>query len=261
MKGEQYIKAIASSASTSKARATPSCDAANRRPSPREVSETELWSLLGAPIVQTVLGMGVDLSRVKQAIKRQIRATGQPFSSVDSLLEAAIEMQHHSEHRQALENPKYASSSFRSRTRLFMYLFVLISYETVDWESVLPSSSHHAESRHSPAENTQEETVRQGATNNVDEEIPSGASFLEASREERVSTLRDPSSQTTSECPEDEEDSKNSTPPTNTSHGADRSNLNYISCDKVLNVTTIFLFSFSANIRRRNSSIKRGASL
>lgn len=103
MKGEQYIKAVAESMSPPKAKASGSVE--HRRYAPREVTEAELWSLLGSPVAQTVLGMGVDLSRVKQAIQRQIRTTGQPFNSVDSLLEAAIEIQQHSEHRQALEDP------------------------------------------------------------------------------------------------------------------------------------------------------------
>lgn len=53
---------------------------------------------------KTVLNMGVDVSRVKQALRYQIRATGQPFTSVDSLLEAAIEAQHHAEARHAMDD-------------------------------------------------------------------------------------------------------------------------------------------------------------
>ena len=50
--------------------------------------------------------MGVDISRVKQALLFKIRTTGTSFSSVDSLLEAAIEAQHNSEHRQAMEEQR-----------------------------------------------------------------------------------------------------------------------------------------------------------
>jgi len=50
--------------------------------------------------------MGVDLSRVKQAFQFKLRTTGTSFTTVDSLLEAAIEAQHSSEHRQALEDRK-----------------------------------------------------------------------------------------------------------------------------------------------------------
>ena len=51
--------------------------------------------------------MGVDISRVKQAFQFKLRTTGSGFTSVDSLLEAAIEAQHYSEHRQALEERMY----------------------------------------------------------------------------------------------------------------------------------------------------------
>ena len=113
VKGDQYIKDVAES------RPSPSaalrCSRSNpppvplvtcQRSTPREVSEEELRYLLDSSIAQTVLSMGVDFSRVKQAIQYKMRATGRPFSTVDSLLEAAIEVQHYSEHRQAMENPK-----------------------------------------------------------------------------------------------------------------------------------------------------------
>ncbi len=107
MKGEQYIKEATESMSAPKVKPPLITPSGNSRLSPREVSEAELRSLLGTPIAQTVLAMGVDLSRVKQAYKYQMRTTGCPFSSVDSLLEAAIEIQHYSEHRQSLEDRKY----------------------------------------------------------------------------------------------------------------------------------------------------------
>ena len=106
MKGEQYIKEATESMTTPKVKLSPPTSAGNPRSSPREVSETELRGLLGTPIAQTVLAMGVDLSRVKQAYKYQMRTTGQPCSTVDSLLEAAIEIQQYSEHRQSLEDRK-----------------------------------------------------------------------------------------------------------------------------------------------------------
>ena len=105
MKGEQYIKEASESRPISKAN-KPSTSGSHSRLFPREVSETELRALLVSPIAQTVLAMGVDISRVKQAFKYQIRNTGQPFESVDSLLEVAIAVQHCSEHRQALEDRK-----------------------------------------------------------------------------------------------------------------------------------------------------------
>nr|SVE74652.1 EOG090X01XB [Daphnia carinata] len=113
MKGEQYIKEAKESMSTPKVKHSLAAAVGNQPSPPREISEAELRILLGTPVVQTVLAMGVDLSRVKQALKYQIRNTGQPFGTVDSLLEAAIEFQHYNEHRQSLENGngKEASTS------------------------------------------------------------------------------------------------------------------------------------------------------
>ena len=112
MKGEQFIKEAAQTSAVNTAprsRSNPPpvpLNAGSSRPFPREVSEEELRALLDTPVAQTVLNMGVDLSRVKQALKLKIRATGQPFSTVDSLLEAAIEVQHYSDYRQAMEDRK-----------------------------------------------------------------------------------------------------------------------------------------------------------
>jgi hypothetical protein len=124
MKGEQYIKeATESMANHTKAKPSLSASVGHPRSSPREVSEAELRSLLGTPIVQTVLAMGVDLSRVKQALKYQIRRTGQVFNTVDSLLEAAIEIQHHSEHRQSLEDGMYVYLHLKFLTRMIHFIF------------------------------------------------------------------------------------------------------------------------------------------
>ena len=124
MKGEQYIKeATESMANQTKAKPSLSASVGHPRSSPREVSEAELRSLLGTHIVQTVLAMGVDLSRVKQALKYQIRRTGQVFNTVDSLLEAAIEIQHHSEHRQSLEDGKYVYLHLKFLSRMIHFIF------------------------------------------------------------------------------------------------------------------------------------------
>ena len=113
VKGDGYIKEAAESMPPSATAAdrlrstTFPAAALVRSPSrsvPREVSEDELRALLNTPIAQTVLNMGVDLSRVKQALQLKIRATGQAFSTVDSLLEAAIEVQHFNDYRQAMED-------------------------------------------------------------------------------------------------------------------------------------------------------------
>jgi len=128
VKGDQYIKDVAESMPSPSAALR--CSRSNpppvplvtcRRSTPREVSEEELRNLLDSTIAQTVLSMGVDLSRVKQAIQYKMRTTGCPFNTVDSLLEAAIEVQHYSEHRQAMEDP---------------------NYETVEWSVARPSASN-----------------------------------------------------------------------------------------------------------------------
>lgn len=73
---------------------------------PRELSEAELRALLDSNIVQTVLSIGIDLALVKMALKQRIKSTGEPFTSVDSLLEAATRLQRSNERRQALEDNK-----------------------------------------------------------------------------------------------------------------------------------------------------------
>lgn len=101
MKGEQFIKDANDSLSATAA--APPRNRSNPPPLPlitspatvsREVSEEELQQMLESPVAQTVLAMGVDVSRVKHAIRSNIRAVGRAFSTVDSLLEAAIEARH-----------------------------------------------------------------------------------------------------------------------------------------------------------------------
>lgn len=127
VKGEDYIKQVAESAPSpsgamrcSRWNPPPLPLVACPRSAPREVSEEELCTLLDSVIAQTVLNMGVDVSRVKQAMQYKIRTTGHAFNTVDSLLEAAIEVQHYSEHRHALEDT---------------------NYETVEWARSRPSTT------------------------------------------------------------------------------------------------------------------------
>lgn len=109
MKREQFIKETAQRAWNETApkihQPQPPFRNANLSP-PRDMSDAEIQILLESPIVQTVLAMGIDLSRVKQALKLKLRTTGQSFSTVDSLLEATITLQHYNEHLLALEDSK-----------------------------------------------------------------------------------------------------------------------------------------------------------
>lgn len=106
MKGEQFVKEAGQSMAARTRKPPPAAGGSGEssRSAVRQVAEAELRTLLDTPIAQTVLAMGVDLSRVKQAYQMRMRATGQPFPTVDSLLEAAIEAQQQSEQRQALED-------------------------------------------------------------------------------------------------------------------------------------------------------------
>lgn len=121
MKGENFVRAAvaaavaASSAASSSSAAGTAGRKSPRQPPSREVSESEMRALLESTVAQTVLAMGVDLSRVKQAYQMRLRSMGSPFTTVDSLLEAAIEIQHSNEHRQALEyQDEYVPIDFMS---------------------------------------------------------------------------------------------------------------------------------------------------
>ncbi|KAG8263828.1 Baculoviral IAP repeat-containing protein 2 [Homalodisca vitripennis] len=57
------------------------------------VSEDELSALMSSPIATTALQIGLDLSRVKMAIRQKLEQTGLPFSTADDLIEATLDIQ------------------------------------------------------------------------------------------------------------------------------------------------------------------------
>ena len=57
---------------------------------PRQASDEEIKALMSSTVVQQVLRMGVEPSRIKSALKKQILKNGQPFSDPNSLVTAAL---------------------------------------------------------------------------------------------------------------------------------------------------------------------------
>merc|ERR1719481_1070113 len=70
----------------------------------RQVTEEEVRRAMGQAIVRQVLSMGIDASRVKMAIKNQLEASGNPFSSAEQLITAAFGVQREQERRSNREN-------------------------------------------------------------------------------------------------------------------------------------------------------------
>lgn len=119
MKGEQFVRGAATTATPRESSSDVTGSRVNTKNSGnkppiqnhvhrqetilRELSESDLNSLLESTVAQTVLTMGVDLSCIKQAYQQRIRSGGQPFSTVDSLLEATIEIHPLNEHGQPLD--------------------------------------------------------------------------------------------------------------------------------------------------------------
>eukprot|EP00093_Oithona_nana_P000072 00072.XXX_1718_259_1 [CDS] Oithona nana genome sequencing. len=66
---------------------------------PRTPSDDEIKTLMSSTVVQQVLSMGVDASRIKSALKRQILKNGQPFSDPNSLVSAALKTDCEAERR------------------------------------------------------------------------------------------------------------------------------------------------------------------
>jgi len=66
---------------------------------PRTPTDEEIKSLMSSTVVQQVLSMGVDASRIKSALKRQILKNGQPFSDPNSLVSAALKTDCEAERR------------------------------------------------------------------------------------------------------------------------------------------------------------------
>merc|ERR1719270_2798704 len=70
----------------------------------RSVTEDEIRQAMSQAIVKQVLSMGIDHSRVKMAIKKQLESSGNPFDTAESLISAAFSVQRAQERRTMVEN-------------------------------------------------------------------------------------------------------------------------------------------------------------
>ena len=71
---------------------------------PRPVTEEDIRRAMSQAIVRQVLSMGIDHSRVKMAIKKQLEGSGNPFDTAESLISAAFSVQRAQERRTMVEN-------------------------------------------------------------------------------------------------------------------------------------------------------------
>eukprot|EP00095_Tigriopus_kingsejongensis_P005266 maker-scaffold464_size163657-snap-gene-0.31 protein:Tk05266 transcript:maker-scaffold464_size163657-snap-gene-0.31-mRNA-1 annotation:"apoptosis 2 inhibitor" len=82
------------------------------------ISEEDLKRHMRSPIVQEVLAMGIDLSRIKVAVKNRVRRLGSNFEHVDELVDAAFGVHREQEDIANLDNnssPSPFSSTRSSR--------------------------------------------------------------------------------------------------------------------------------------------------
>ena len=70
----------------------------------REVTEDEIRIQMSEAIVRQVLSMGIDASRVKMAIKKQLENYGYGFNNPEHLINAAFTVQRHQERRVVQEH-------------------------------------------------------------------------------------------------------------------------------------------------------------
>lgn len=68
--------------------------------SPREVTEEDIRAVMSEAIVRQVLSMGIDASRVKMAIKKQLQNYGSGFDTPEHLINAAFSVQRQQERRE-----------------------------------------------------------------------------------------------------------------------------------------------------------------
>ncbi|XP_050515625.1 death-associated inhibitor of apoptosis 2 [Diabrotica virgifera virgifera] len=63
----------------------------------REVTEREIQSYLTSPQALAALSIGLNVERVKRAIREKLEQTGRAYSQPDALVEAALNLQHEEE--------------------------------------------------------------------------------------------------------------------------------------------------------------------
>ncbi|CAH1131504.1 unnamed protein product [Ceutorhynchus assimilis] len=78
----------------------------------RQVSNEELQAHMISEPALTALGIGIDVQRVRRAMKEKLELTGQGYSHADALVEASLNMQ--LEEEDGFENPPLASNQIRN---------------------------------------------------------------------------------------------------------------------------------------------------
>ncbi|KAK3931779.1 Baculoviral IAP repeat-containing protein 3 [Frankliniella fusca] len=97
VKGEQFVKqAIVQQTSLNTMLDSSLPSSPLRRPQNQKhtITEREIQALMGSESVVAALGTGLDVSRIKMALRQKLEQTGLPFSSADALIEAALDVQH-----------------------------------------------------------------------------------------------------------------------------------------------------------------------
>ncbi|XP_060525417.1 baculoviral IAP repeat-containing protein 7-B [Cylas formicarius] len=89
VKGQDFVTACALD-HTNQSEQNDKIQSARRR---REVSERELQEHMISPAALAALGIGINVERVKRAIKEKLETTGKGYSQPDALVEAALNMQ------------------------------------------------------------------------------------------------------------------------------------------------------------------------
>lgn len=99
VKGEEYIRScvVAKPPDSSE-------EMYCEQPEQREVTENEVRAVMSEAIVRQVLSMGIDASRVKMAVKRQLENYGSNFDTPEHLITAAFSVQREQERRVINEN-------------------------------------------------------------------------------------------------------------------------------------------------------------
>lgn len=69
------------------------CDKVRPVSKKRQVTEEELQMHLGGAVASAALGIGMDMQRVKRALKQRLELTGRGYSQPDALVEAALNLQ------------------------------------------------------------------------------------------------------------------------------------------------------------------------
>ncbi|XP_057671931.1 death-associated inhibitor of apoptosis 2 [Diorhabda carinulata] len=83
----------------------------------REVTEREIQSYLSSPQALAALSIGLNVERVKRAIREKLEQTGRPYQQPDALVEAALNLQHEEEDPSSQDH--YSTPIDRNTLRTF----------------------------------------------------------------------------------------------------------------------------------------------